>query len=532
MWHKSLILVSALTLFVLAQAQDANAPVGEDDAAKQLCANREPQEWFRLGTKSENDDCRNVIQCTPAGLQAIRCPAGLAFDIEGQTCNWRDQVFNCDKKQKVRRVKPLLFTEEPLCADGFLACGDGTCMERIRFCDGVVDCADESDESTCGTDTDPNRAPECDPEVCILPDCFCSFDGTQIPGNLNAKNIPQMITITFDDAINNNNINLYDEIYNRGRVNPNQCSIKSTFFVSHKYTNYSAVQHMHMKGHEIAVHSISHRSTEKFWSDASIDDWAKEMAGARLIVEKFANITDNSVVGLRSPYLRVGGNNQFTMMEEQAFLYDSTITAPLQNPPLWPYTMYFRMPHRCHGNLQKCPTRSHAVWEMVMNELDRRDEPTIEEDLPGCAMVDSCSNILDGEQFYRFLNTNFDRHYNANRAPLGLYFHSAWLSNNIEFFDAFLFWIDEILANHKDVYFVTMTQVIQWIQNPRTTPEALNFEPWKEKCNPTVETVCGTPNACPLSTKELPGETLRLHTCHTCPRDYPWLTDPTGEGRF
>ena len=82
--------------------------------------------------------------------------------------------------------------------------------------------------------------------------------------------------------------------------------------------------------------SDRHNNEESFWSTASVDDWAKEMAGARLIIDKFANITDNSIVGMRAPYLRVGGNNQFTMMEEQAFLYDSTITAPLQNPPLWP----------------------------------------------------------------------------------------------------------------------------------------------------------------------------------------------------
>lgn len=102
---------------------------------------------------------------------------------------------------------------------------------------------------------------------------------------------------------------------------------------------------------------VRHNDDERFWSDATVDDWAKEMAGMRIIAEKFANLTDNSVVGVRAPYLRVGGNNQFTMMEEQAFLYDSTITAALNNPPLWPYTMYFRMPHRCHGNLQHCPTR-------------------------------------------------------------------------------------------------------------------------------------------------------------------------------
>lgn len=91
---------------------------------------------------------------------------------------------------------------------------------------------------------------------------------------------------------------------------------------------------------------LRHNDDEQFWSNATVEDWAKEMAGMRIITEKYANLTDNSVVGLRSPYLRVGGNNQFTMMEEQAFLYDSSITAPLSNPPLWPYTMYFRMPHR------------------------------------------------------------------------------------------------------------------------------------------------------------------------------------------
>lgn len=300
------------------------------------------------------------------------------------------------------------------------------------------------------------------------------------------------------------------------------------------------------------LHNTRHNDDERFWSNATVDTWAKEMAGQRIVIEKYANITDNAVVGLRAPYLRVGGNNQFTMMEEQAFLYDSTITAPLSNPPLWPYTMYFRMPHRCHGNLQTCPTRSHAVWEMVMNELDRREEPSSDEAIPGCAMVDSCSNILTGElrnfphtfahpklvftgdQFYAFLNHNFERHYDQNRAPLGLYYHAAWLKNNPEFLDAFLYWIDEVLANHNDVYFVTMTQVIQWIQNPRQSSEIKNFDPWKEKCSvdPSSPPACWVPNACKLTTKEVPGETLNLQTCVRCPNNYPWLNDPTGDGFF
>ncbi|CAL1270360.1 unnamed protein product [Larinioides sclopetarius] len=496
---------------------------GQNDA--ELCKDRSPSDYFRL---TSEDDCRDVVRCSVQGLLALRCPSGLAFDIDKQTCDWKNNVKNCEQLEKPRLATPLLATDEPLCETGKLACGNGDCIEKELFCNGLPDCSDGSDENACTVDRDPNRAPPCDQTQCVLPDCFCSPDGTQIPGRLEPSAVPQMITITFDDAVNNNNIIVYERIFKEGRNNPNGCSAKGTFFVSHKYTNYSAVQELHRKGHEIAAHSITHRNQEKYWTEASLDTWAKEMAGVRLILERFGNITDNSIVGVRSPYLRVGGNSQFSMMEEQAFLYDSTLTAPLSNPPLWPYTLYFRMPHKCHGNGQNCPTRSHAVWEMVMNELDRRDDPNFDEELAGCAMVDSCSNIISGEQFYNFLNHNFNRHYKTNRAPLGLYFHAGWLRLNQDYLDALVQWMDEVLGKN-DVYFVTMTQVLQWMQSPTELSGIRDFAPWKEKCDVKGQAYCSLPNACPLTSRELPGETIRLHTCMECPQNYPWIEDPTGD---
>lgn len=101
--------------------------------------------------------------------------------------------------------------------------------------------------------------------------------------------VPQLITITFNGAVNVDNMDLYEEIFNNSlanRMNPNGCSIKGTFFVSHKYTNYAFVQELHRKGHEIAVFSLTHKDDPKYWTGGSYDDWLAEMAGARLITER------------------------------------------------------------------------------------------------------------------------------------------------------------------------------------------------------------------------------------------------------
>jgi hypothetical protein len=67
-----------------------------------------------------------------------------------------------------------------------------------------------------------------------------------------------MLVITFDDAINPDNMALYtDLLFNDSRRNPNGCPARATFFLSHEYTHYQHVQKLWNAGHEIAVHSIT-----------------------------------------------------------------------------------------------------------------------------------------------------------------------------------------------------------------------------------------------------------------------------------
>ncbi len=83
---------------------------------------------------------------------------------------------------------------------------------------------------------------------------------------LTPKQMPQIILITFDDAVNDVNWHIYEDIFTADRKNPNGCPIRGTFYVSHEWTgyeqvhewtDYGQVQTLYSRGHEIASHSIT-----------------------------------------------------------------------------------------------------------------------------------------------------------------------------------------------------------------------------------------------------------------------------------
>lgn len=245
------------------------------------------------------------------------------------------------------------------------------------------------------------------------------------------------------------------------------------------------------------------------------------MVGQANIVNKFGNVRMEDLRGMRVPFLRVGWNRQFLMMKEFGFVYDSSMVAPFVNPPLWPYTLDYKMPHTCTGNNQHCPSRSYpGIWEMVMNQLEAGEFH--------CGMVDSCPPHLNGEDVYRLLTTNFKRHYLSNRAPYGLYFHSTWFKK-AEYMEAFQKFMDD-MGKMPDVFFVTNYQAIQWMRQPTPIGQLGQFEPWVCKGPKQLEAneiACNLPNSCKLHSRVLQQDRY-LTTCNECPAQYPWIRNEFG----
>ncbi|RWS12168.1 hypothetical protein B4U79_03702 [Dinothrombium tinctorium] len=355
-------------------------------------------------------------------------------------------------------------------------------------------------------------AKKCDSNVCLLPDCKCG--SSAVPGNLSPNEIPQIVVLTFDDAINDLNWEIYEEIFAADRKNPNGCPILGTFYVSHEWTDYGQVQTLYSRGHEMASHGITHSFGEKF----SKNQWLKEINGQREILNLYGGVALEDVRGMRAPFLQIGGNKMFEMLFEANFTYDSSMPVFDNKPPFWPYTLDYSINHECM--ISPCPTKSFpGVWEVAM---------IMWEDLRGgrCSMGDACSNPSDEKGVYEMLMKNFNRHYKSNRAPFGLFYHSAWFTTP-HHKRGFTRFIDEILGL-GDVYFTTNWQMLQWMRNPTQLSDIESFEPWR--CNrkdSTRPTPCHHPNVCNVRYQS--GSRF-MKTCQACPNTYPWVGN-TGFGK-
>ena len=94
---------------------------------------------------------------------------------------------------------------------------------------------------------------------------------TSPPSGLAPAETPQMILITFDDAVN---AAIFSDILTiSAHQNPDGSPAAFTFFISTDHTDYWLVHRLHAAGHEIAVHTITHSTGDS----TTFDTWVREI---------------------------------------------------------------------------------------------------------------------------------------------------------------------------------------------------------------------------------------------------------------
>lgn len=355
----------------------------------------------------------------------------------------------------------------------------------------------------------PNPVQPCDPSKCKLPNCRCA--GEDIPGGLAANDTPQIVMFSFDDGLRTLD---YDNYYSKvftSRSNQNGCPIGLTFYVSHNYTNYALVEDLYYSyGYEMADHSVTHREPTTWWQNATVDEWTHEIMDQVSILEKWGNVPSNSVRGFRAPFLETS-ENEIKVLHDNKFLYEASMGTATN---YWPYTLDYKSP--ICGSPATCPANSYpGLWlAPILYYKQSSGFP--------CSMLDACTAPVSEQDWLDFFMENFNAHYTTNRSPFGIYSHSAWFYYGPQRASAMISFLNK-LAAMKDVYIVTHTQMLQWVQNPTPLSKIGDFGPWK--CPPRPKPRCDYKQpSCHKSYGQ-----YSLNSCTTpCPPNYPHYGDPDG----
>ncbi|XP_077547169.1 chitin deacetylase 8-like isoform X2 [Haemaphysalis longicornis] len=367
----------------------------------------------------------------------------------------------------------------------------------------------------------------CDPSKCRLEDnCLCM--SSQPPGNLSVQEMPQFVMLTFDDAVNEENMDFYRHLLAPGKRKnrANGCNMVATFFVSAGFTDYSFVHELHSVGNEIALHSITHRYNYTYWKTLDAAGWEAELLGGRDILRDYALIPEEDMVGARAPFLEPGKGDSYVVIQEHGLLYDSSVTVDYtQEPdklPLYPYTVDYGLQTTCV--IAPCPEGFYkGLWTVPVHWFYR----TVQDDAgsvstSGCPMADACQpQPLTHVEMFDYLRSNFE-FYHYHRAPFTFFIHETWL-HDPERAQGFLTFVDWLLTM-DDVFFVTVEEVVRFMQNPKPLGEYV-----QSKCSKATEfSRCPEIHSCEFTEAQI-RENRFLTSCRRCPERYPWIREGTAK---
>ncbi len=309
-------------------------------------------------------------------------------------------------------------------------------------------------------------------------------------GIMAVSDIPQFITITVDDAVHASASELFKPLtIPRDRY---KCGIKATFYVSiESYTKCEVVKGLRKGLHEMATHTYSHQGKPAATEIQRAKDYLVDQCG----------VPSNEIKGFRAPNLQ-WDDTTLAHLENLGFLYDSSI-APNDHSAneygknhTWPFTLSQESIDRFSYSGPRISAHP-KLWEIPMWMMYKSDNTN--------------DVVMDYVGGVPIIDSNFKRRYNGNRAPLGLFFHAAWFRTNGENFQK---WIQDTMDKYDDVFFVTSSELIEWVRNP--VPKSQ----YKPSCQ-------GQKNCLPPSDLSCAFGTFNPDTC-SCDCFAPYCKDATG----
>lgn len=159
------------------------------------------------------------------------------------------------------------------------------------------------------------------------------------------------------------------------------------------------------------------------------------------------------------------------VLQNSGYFYDSTLAlnTPEMGSRSWPFTMDNGSPDKF---CRTCPSSESfpGLWEFPYSAL-KYDGQTYTMD-PGMDKQASKMNkgrlllgiAADARPVDKVLQFVFDESYKGNRAPLPIAVHAAWFESTERIKEAQKF--IKYALSKPDVYFVTYTQVLEWMEAP------------------------------------------------------------------
>lgn len=285
--------------------------------------------------------------------------------------------------------------------------------------------------------------------------------------------------LTFDDAVDEKNINYYHYLFGREKqsnlYNPNGCPIKSTFFITDVGNNYTLTREIYQQGHEVATHTMTHKYPIKYWKNLNYTEYEKEVKSAAEKLSTLSYIPKNKMKGFRVPFLEVGGDTQYKVLRNLGFAWDSSmLTGSLDynhDPPVWPFTLNYP-PKKKYCSSGTRPNKTYpGFWEVPLIRFYGNDGKP-------CAMGGMCTQPESVLNISSYLLKNFQRYYNTNKAPFGIFIHSYWFDRNIKNLYALRSFL-ETLKYLGDTYIVSVSQALEWVKNPTSLMRSKTFKPWQ-----------------------------------------------------